>query len=91
MLVNWYDVSEKLGKNDYIGPHSDDDTFLDKSVPIYSITYGAPRIFKLESRKIRKARAALARRKKELKEFNRRYGRRANQAEQETHDLSDID
>jgi len=42
VLLNWY-----RDNNDYIGPHSDDESQLAPNSPIYSITLGASRNFRI--------------------------------------------
>ena len=46
VLVNWY----KNGKDHYIGWHSDDEKQLIPDSPVYGISLGIPRIFKIRSK-----------------------------------------
>ncbi len=45
IFVNWYQGDE------YIGPHSDDEKDLDKNAPIYSLSFGGERYFRIEKKK----------------------------------------
>ena len=46
ILVNKY-----INGNDYIGPHSDDESGLDCNYGVISISYGAERIFRIRDKK----------------------------------------
>ena len=49
ILVNWYQDGEH-----YIGWHSDSESQLDKKAPIYTISLGATRTFKIREKKNKK-------------------------------------
>ena len=45
ILINWY-----TNGNEYIGPHSDDESQLERNSNIYSFSFGDTRIFKIEAK-----------------------------------------
>ena len=49
ILVNWYKDGE-----DYIGWHSDDESQIDQNAPIYTISLGDTRTFKIREKKDKK-------------------------------------
>ena len=49
VLVNWYEDGEH-----YIGWHSDDESQLDENAPIYTISLGVTRTFKIREKKNKK-------------------------------------
>lgn len=49
ILVNWYQYGEH-----YIGWHSDDESQLDQNAPIYTISLGTTRTFKIREKKNKK-------------------------------------
>ena len=49
ILVNWYQDGDH-----YIGWHSDDESQLDQTAPIYTISLGATRTFKIREKKNKK-------------------------------------
>lgn len=49
ILINWYENGDH-----YIGWHSDDESQLDDKAPIYTISFGAKRTFKIREKKNKK-------------------------------------